>query len=59
MAKYCGSPPCAAAPAAPNNVAPIAATAPSANLNRRHEECIDHSLVLDSAKGRIQPPTLT
>src|ERR1700719_4014085 len=58
IAKYWGSPPCAAPRAAPNKVAPIAATAPSANLNRCNEECIHHSLVLDSAKGRIQPATL-
>src|SRR5712664_1038996 len=56
MAKYCGSPPCAAARAEPSNAAHPTATTPSANLNLISEERIHHSLVLDSTEGAVQPP---
>jgi hypothetical protein len=58
IAKYCGSPPCPAARGDPSSAAHRPAVTPSANLKLSNEERIHHSLVLDGAKGRIQPPTL-
>src|ERR1700736_2289640 len=58
MAKYSGSPPCAAAGADPSKAAHPTATTPSANLKLRNEERIRHSLDLDSAEDAIHPPML-
>src|SRR5258706_307181 len=57
MAKYCGSPPCASALAAPPKTAPTAAVTPSANLNLCNVERIHDSLDLDRTEGASQPPT--
>src|SRR6267154_1148782 len=57
MAKYCGSPPCAAQRVAPNKDAPAATLTPSANLNLCNVERIHDSLDLDRTEGAIQPPT--
>jgi hypothetical protein len=58
MAKYSGSPPCAAARADPNKAALTAATTPNANLKLCNEERIRRSLDLDSAEDAIHPSML-
>src|SRR5882762_9531552 len=57
IAKYCGSPPCAAQRVAPNRPADIAAATPNADLTFEPEDPFRNSFVLDCMEGANQPPT--